>query len=50
MHCQGIDQPLRLQIITHAAQRNDLHICADLKVSLLADGIHTMSPAEYHAP
>jgi len=49
MRCRGIEQPLRLQISTHAAQRNDLHIGADLKVSLLADGIHIMNPAGYPA-
>lgn len=49
MRCQGIDKPLRLQISTHAAKRNSIHIGADIKVSLLADGIHIMNPVDCHA-
>ncbi len=47
MRCHGTDQPLRLQISTHAARRNDIHIRANIKVSLLADGIHIMNPVDY---
>jgi molybdate transport system ATP-binding protein len=45
LRCAGTRQPLRLQISTHAARRNDVHIGAQVKVSLLADGIHVMGPA-----
>lgn len=46
LRCPGIRQPLRLKVSTHAARRNDIEIGADIKVSLLADGIHVMGPAE----
>lgn len=47
MRCRNIDKPLRLQITTHAAQRNDIRNGAEIKVSLLADGIHIMDPVDY---
>ncbi len=49
MRCRGDAQPLRLQISTHAARRNDIRIDAEIRVSLLAEGIHVMNPVDYCA-
>lgn len=47
MRCHGTEEPLRLQISTHAARRNDIQAGAGIRVSLLADGIHVMNPINY---
>lgn len=47
MRCHGTNGSLRLQISTHAARRNNICSGADIKVSLLADGIHVMNPVDY---
>lgn len=47
MRCQGTNQPLRLQLSTHAARRNAIDIGEEIRVSLLADGIHVMNPVDY---
>ncbi len=49
MRCQDTEQPLRLKISTHAARRNAMHAGAEIKVSLLAEGIHIMNPVDYPA-
>jgi len=47
MRCHGTNEPLRLQINTHAARRNAIDIGEEIRVSLLADGIHIMNPVDY---
>jgi len=47
MRCHGTNEPLRLQIATHAARRNAIATGEEIRVSLLADGIHIMNPVDY---
>lgn len=49
MRCHGTNEPLRLQLNTHAARRNAIGIGEEIRVSLLADGIHIMNPVDYVA-